>query len=104
MESSKVETSRKKTGGRVAGTPNRKTAEVQAQVAASGMTPLNYMLHVMRDDGADEKRRDAMAAAAAPYVHAKLSSIDLKADVTTRSLAEELNELNEAVKPDSEGH
>jgi hypothetical protein len=32
----------------------------------------------MRDPGADDKRRDAMAMAAAPYLHPKLSAIDAK--------------------------
>jgi hypothetical protein len=37
--------------------------------------PLEYMLRVMRDHTADEKRRDAMAQAAAAFIHPKLSSI-----------------------------
>jgi hypothetical protein len=36
------------------------------------------MLSVMRDPAADHKRRDAMAMAAAPYLHARLSTIDAK--------------------------
>lgn len=35
------------------------------------MTPLDYMLTVMRDESADPMRRDRMAQAAAPYVHPK---------------------------------
>lgn len=66
-----------KTGGRTPGTPNRKTAETQKAVEESGMTPLDYMLSVMRDPGEDSPRRLAAAAAAAPYVHAKLSSVEL---------------------------
>jgi len=33
------------------------------------MTPLEYMLMVMRDEAADEVRRDRMAIAAAAYIH-----------------------------------
>jgi len=33
------------------------------------MLPLDYMLSVMRDETADETRRDKMAVAAAPFVH-----------------------------------
>lgn len=33
--------------------------------------PLAYMLDVVNDPNADQKRRDYMAVAAAPYVHAK---------------------------------
>lgn len=32
-------------------------------------TPLEYMLAVMNDPGADSARRDRMAIAAAPFVH-----------------------------------
>lgn len=62
--------------GRKKGIPNKKTMEVIAAAEAGGMMPLEYMLNVMRTDGVDTKRRDAMAAAAAPYVHAKLASIE----------------------------
>ena len=41
-------------------------------VRASGETPLEYMLRVMRDDTADDARRDDMAKGAAPYVHSKM--------------------------------
>ena len=40
--------------------------------------PLDYMLSVMRDTAADSKRRDAMAMAAAPYLHPRLTAIDAK--------------------------
>ncbi|RFC66583.1 hypothetical protein DYI37_03195 [Fulvimarina endophytica] len=44
-------------------------------MAQSGMTPLEYMLKVMRSEAADGERRDRMAIAAAPYVHPKLASM-----------------------------
>jgi len=52
------------------------TAEARAAVEESGQTPLQYMVSVMRDPKADARRRDAMAAAAAPYVHHRLSSTE----------------------------
>lgn len=61
--------------GRKRGVPNKKTAELQAAVAASGMMPLEYMLNVMRDTDADPSRRDEMAKAAGPYLHPKLANI-----------------------------
>lgn len=36
-----------------------------------GRSPLEYMLEVMNDEEADPARRDRMAQAAAPYVHAR---------------------------------
>jgi hypothetical protein len=68
----------RKTGGRRKGSRNRATAEARAAAKATGILPLDYMLSVMRDDGADQRRRDAMATAAAPYLHPKLSAIDAK--------------------------
>lgn len=61
--------------GRKAGTPNKASVERQRKVAATGITPLDYMLKVMRDEKADAGRRDDMAKAAAPYVHPKLASM-----------------------------
>jgi hypothetical protein len=63
-------------GGRTKGTPNRATAAKAAEIAASGTTPLDYMLAVMRDSAAEPNRRDDMAKAAAPYVHPKLQAIE----------------------------
>ena len=54
------------------------TAEVLAAAATAGVLPLDYMLTVMRDPAADDKRRDAMAMAAAPYLHSKLTAVDAK--------------------------
>lgn len=49
--------------------------ERQKEVAATGITPLDYMLKVMRNPKADASRRDEMAKAAAPYVHPKLATM-----------------------------
>jgi hypothetical protein len=55
---------------------NRATAEARAAAEATGILPLDYMLSVMRDAHAEPKRRDAMAMAAAPYLHPRLSSVE----------------------------
>lgn len=66
----------RKTGGRVRGTPNRATAAKAAEVAASGLTPLDFMLAALRDEEkAFDTRMDA-AKAAAPYVHPKRAPVD----------------------------
>ena len=46
-------------------------AEIARDFAKYGLTPLEYMLAVMNDPTADNERRDRMAIAAAPYVHAR---------------------------------
>lgn len=50
---------------------NKMTALAKRKALESGITPLEYMLNVMRNDRADTKRRDDMAKAAAPFVHSR---------------------------------
>ena len=66
-----------KTGGRKEGTPNKATAAREAEIKASGATPLDFMLGVMRDDSKTVEMRLEAAAKAAPYVHPRLSSVAL---------------------------
>ena len=72
----------RKTGGRRKGTPNRATAAKAAEIASSGLTPLDYMLAIMRDDNALPERRDWAAEKAAPYVHPRLASVEQKGDLS----------------------
>jgi hypothetical protein len=66
-----------KTGGRRPGSPNKATREREAAIAASGLTPLEYMIRLMRDESLDTGTRLDAAKSAAPYVHAKLAQISL---------------------------
>lgn len=61
--------------GRKPGVPNKRTQETQQAIEQSGLTPLEYMLAVMRDECQEPRIRINAAISAAPYVHAKLSSI-----------------------------
>jgi len=64
-----------KTGGRKRGTPNKASAAREVEIRASGLTPLEYMLQVMRDEEAPTELRLDAAVRAAPFVHARLSSV-----------------------------
>ena len=64
--------------GRKKNSPNRATKERQARVAATGITPLDFLLEVMRDEEADLEVRLEAAKTAAPFVHARLASVDFK--------------------------
>lgn len=75
-QSSKSKGGKREGAGRKKGAPNKRTVETQALAQQSGITPLEYMLQVMRTSD-DERMRMAAATAAAPYVHAKLSSIEM---------------------------
>ena len=54
-----------KTGGRTAGTLNKRTQDMLDEITSTGETPLQYMLRVMRNPEASPAQRDAMAIAAA---------------------------------------
>lgn len=62
--------------GRKAGSPNKASAERQAEVEASGLTPLDYMLAVLRNEDETEANRMWAAEKAAPFVHPKLAAIE----------------------------
>lgn len=61
-------------GGSRKGRPNKATAQREAEIAASGLTPLDFMLSVMRDESRETVERLDAAKAAAPYVHPKLAA------------------------------
>lgn len=63
-----------KTGGRRPGARNMATLLRYAE--KEGITPLAYMLKVMRNRKARPQRRDDMAKAAAPYLHARRAPED----------------------------
>lgn len=54
----------------------RRTSKMtEALVAATGETPLAYLLGVMRDPANEQEVRIDAAKAAAPYVHPKLATV-----------------------------
>jgi hypothetical protein len=66
--------------GRPKGSKNKSHERTKAEIAAAGITPLQYMLQVMRDPNAEKSRRDEMAKAAAPYAHPKLANVQHSTD------------------------
>jgi hypothetical protein len=91
-------------------TPPRDRAVIEAinqavlAAAAQNQTPLEYMLAVFRDPTADLRRRDSMAQAAAPYIHARLALTAVSIEDRTGHEAA-LDALEaEAVVLEIEGH
>ena len=81
-------------GGRAKGTPNRRTQEQIRAIAESGMTPLQYLISVMRDERAAPALRLDAASKAAPYVHPRLSALtvdlhDEKPERDVRDMSDE---------------
>jgi hypothetical protein len=70
-----------KTGGRQKGIANKRTRDIADAAMAQGLTPLEYMLNVLRDETVEPERRDEMAKAAAPYLHPRLAAIEAKLSV-----------------------
>ena len=64
--------------GRPRGTPNKASAKREAEIKASGLTPLDYMLDILRDENASTEDRKWAAQHAAPYVHPRLAQQQFK--------------------------
>jgi hypothetical protein len=71
--------------GRPKGAATKKTREIADRAAAEGLTPLEYMLRVMRQETAHEDPkvqavRETLAfeaaKAAAPYMHPRLAAVE----------------------------
>ncbi len=59
--------------GRPKGSRNKASAKREAEVEASGLTPLQHMLNILRDETASTEDRKWAAQHAAPYVHPRLA-------------------------------
>jgi hypothetical protein len=68
--------------GRKRGSLTAKTREIAEAASAGGITPLEYMLSVLRNELADPKERFAAATAAAPYIHPRLAAVEHSGDMT----------------------
>jgi len=79
-KSTSIKGGKREGAGRKKGSPNKKTAETIKAVEASGLTPLEYMLSILRDEAQPHDARMDAAKSAAPYVHAKLASVEVKGD------------------------
>jgi hypothetical protein len=108
----------KKTGGRKKGTPNKATVERVQQIAESGITPLEYLLQVMRADVPPELKeqlasaplsvetitalsgwhslRLAAAKDAAPYCHPKLAAVEVTGKDGKDLIPEKTNDVEVA--------
>lgn len=70
--------------GRPAGAVNKATAKREAEIRAAGITPLDYMLDILRNESAEKDDRMWAAEKAAPYVHPKLASSTVTGEMTVR--------------------
>ena len=64
--------------GRPKGSRNKASARREAEIEASGLTPLQHMLNILRDETASKQDRMWAAEKAAPYVHPRLAQQQFK--------------------------
>lgn len=62
--------------GRPKGSVSKRSVDAVATAMAKGISPVEYMLSIMRDEDADSKRREWAAEKAAPYVHPRPTPLD----------------------------
>ena len=62
--------------GRKPGSISTKTRELAEAAIEGGITPLDYMLEVLRNEAEPFEKRSWAAEKAAPYVHPKLANIE----------------------------
>lgn len=66
--------------GRKPGAATKMNQKARAEAAKGGITPLEYMLRVLRNEKELPTVRMDAAKAAAPYLHAKLASVEHKGE------------------------
>jgi hypothetical protein len=88
---------RQKTGGRQRGTPNKKTIERQAAIAAikaSGKSPMAFFADILGNEQAPLELRFQAAKELAPFVHPKLASTESRSGgMSHEDRLEQLREL-----------
>ncbi len=90
----------RKTGGRQKGTPNKSTSIREAEIAAGGITPMEYFMRILRGGPPDlppdapesdrklmiqmwDEGRAAAAKELMPYCHPRLASTEAHTTVDT---------------------
>lgn len=66
--------------GRPKGGANKLNDEARTKALAGGITPLDYLLELLRDEDKPQDVRIDAAKAAAPYVHARLAAVEHSGD------------------------
>jgi hypothetical protein len=70
----------KKTGGRIAGTPNKRTVDVQERLQALGCDPIEGMARIAMNPESAPELRGRMFAELAQYVAPKRRALEVAAD------------------------
>ena len=87
---------RHKTGGRVAGTPNRKTQEISALLESLGCNPIEGMARIATNEKHSPELRGRIFAELAQYVAVKRKAVELAADPVTPQESKQVVEFERA--------
>lgn len=87
--------------GRKPGSATTRTREIAEGAAQEGITPLEFMLQVMRDEEAERSERLDMAKAAAPYIHPRLSSIEANVEAQVAGITKIERVIVDPQRPDA---
>lgn len=69
-----------RTGGRQAGTPNKRTAELTARLAELGLDPLEGLAKIAQDPATEPGLRAKIYSDLMPFVYPKRKAVELAAE------------------------
>lgn len=80
--------------GRKTGSATKRTREIADAALAEGLTPLEYMLKILRDESQAQDARMDAAKSAAPYIHPRLAAIEanIAASVSVGNMLDQLDQ------------
>ena len=78
----------RKGAGRKPGASTKLNQAARERALATGISPLDYMLKLLRDDDLPRSDRFEAAKAAAPYVHARLAAVEHSGSVGIKRATE----------------
>ena len=88
--------------GRPKGSKNKVILARQTAIADSGLSPVEYMLNIVRDEGQKQEARLEAAKAVAPYIHPRLQSIESQTVNTTTIKYADKDMLDNAIEAANE--
>lgn len=68
---------RRPDAGRPPGSRNKRSVQQEEKIRESGQTPLEYLVSIYQDEKQPGRMRLEAARSAAPFVHSKLSAVDM---------------------------
>lgn len=74
-----------KTGGRIKGTPNKRTTDIQEMLESLGCSPLESMAKIADDENVDVAIRLSALKDLASYLYPKRKAVELNASVDIMS-------------------